>query len=251
MSDYHRGDATEGEIMFRMQWCLGMLGVLALAAATGGAEDKKAKDNTPPEGFTALFNGKDLTNWQGLVELPDRSKLNPEQLAKKQKEANEKYLPHWKVDDGALHYDGKGQNLQTAKDDGNFELYVDWKIPPKGDSGIYLRGNPQVQIWDSDNLGDNLKEDLHTGSGGLWNNPKGSKGKQPLKKADKPVGEWNTFHIIMKGDKVTVVLNGEKVVDEAPLANYWDKGKPLPAKGPIELQDHKDELWFKNIYIKE
>ncbi len=222
---------------------------LVLAAANAPADEKK--DNSPPEGFTALFNGKDLTNWQGLVELPQRAKLNPDELAEKQKAANEKYLPHWKVEDGALVYDGKGQSLQTAKDYGNFELYVDWKIPPKGDSGIYLRGNPQVQIWDSDTLADNLAEDRGKGSGGLWNNPKGSPGKQPLVKADNPVGEWNTFHIIMKGDKVTVFLNDKKVVDDAALANYWDKGKPLPATGPIELQHHGDKLWFKNIYIKE
>jgi hypothetical protein len=233
-----------------MRWYLSLPLVLgALVSASAAADEKK--DNTPPEGFTALFNGKDLTNWQGLVELPQRANLNPEQLAEKQKAANEKYLPHWTVKDGALEYDGKGQSLQTAKDYGNFELYVDWKIPPKGDSGIYLRGNPQVQIWDSEHLADNLAEDRGKGSGGLWNNPKGSPGKQPLKNADKPIGEWNTFHIVMKGDKATVFLNGEKVVDDAPLANYWEKGKPLPETGPIELQHHGDKLWFKNIYIKE
>src|SRR5262249_50925694 len=203
------------------------------------------------KGFQALFNGKDLTGWQGLVELPQRAKLTPEQLAQKQKEANEKYLPHWTVKDGILTYDGKGQSLQTAKDYGNFELYVDWKITPHGDSGIYLRGQPQVQIWDSDTLPDNLKEDRGKGSGGLWNNPKNSPGQKPLVKADNPIGEWNTFHIIMKGDNVTVFLNGKKVVDDAPLANNWDKGKPLPKTGPIELQHHGDKLWFKNIYIKE
>jgi uncharacterized protein (TIGR03000 family) len=205
------------------------------------------KDNMPPPGFQALFNGKDLTNWQGLVELPQRKKLNPEELAKKQKEANEKYLPHWTVKDGILVYDGKGQSLQTAKDYGNFELYCDWKIPPKGDSGIYLRGQPQVQIWDSDTLGDNLKADRGKGSGGLWNNPKDSPGQKPLVKADNPIGEWNTFHIIMKGDNVTVILNGKKVVDDAPLANYWEKGKPLPAVGPIELQHHGNTLWLKEL----
>jgi hypothetical protein len=209
------------------------------------------KDNMPPPGFTALFNGKDLTNWQGLVELPQRKKLTPEALAKKQQEANEKYLPHWTVQDGVLVYDGKGQSLQTAKDYGNFELYVDWKLPPKGDSGIYLRGQPQVQIWDSDTLPDNLKEDRGKGSGGLWNNPKNSPGQKPLVKADNPIGEWNTFYIIMKGEKVTIFLNGKKVVDDAPLANYWEKGKPLPAVGPIELQHHGNTLWFKNIHIKE
>ncbi len=152
--------------------------------------DEKAgeKDNMPPPGFTALFNGKDLTNWQGLIELPARAKMSPEKRAEEQKKANDKYLPHWTVTDGVLLYDGKGQSLQTVKDYGNFELYVDWKIGPKGDSGIYLRGNPQVQIWDNP-----------IGSGGLYNNQKNP--SKPLKVADRPVGEWNTFHIIMKGDQ--------------------------------------------------
>jgi hypothetical protein len=150
-----------------------------------------------------------------------------------------------------LHYDGKGDSLQTAKDYGNFELWVDWKIEPKGDSGIYLRGNPQVQIWDTKEPA-YLKFNADKGSGGLWNNPKDSPGRDPLVHADNPVGEWNTFRIIMQGDKATIYLNGKLVVDNAPLANYWAKGKqPLPAKGPIELQHHNSELWFKNIYIKE
>ena len=206
-----------------------------------------AQDNTPPPGFTSLFNGRDLTGWQGLVEPPQRAKLTPEQLAAKQKEANEKYLPHWSVKDGVLLYDGQGHSLQTAKDYGDFELWVDWKIHPKGDSGIYLRGNPQVQIWDP--------AQHPEGSGGLYNNQKNP--SKPSKCADKPVGEWNTFRIVMKGEKVTIWLNGELVVDNVTLENYWakvkdkDPDRPIPAKGPIELQHHGDELWFKNIYIKE
>ena len=216
-----------------------LVAVLAWSAAARSDEDKAGpEDNKPPAGFKALFNGKDLTGWQGLVELPQRAKLSPEQLAKEQEEANKKYLPHWKVVDGTLTYDGKGQSLQTVKDYGNFELYVDWKIGPKGDSGIYLRGNPQVQIWDNPE-----------GSGGLYNNK--NHPSKPLVFADKPVGQWNHFHIVMKGDRVTVFLNGKKVVDDTPLENYWERGKPLPAKGPIELQHHGDKLWFKNIYIKE
>jgi hypothetical protein len=218
---------------------------------SGAGDKEKARDNVPPKGFTALFNGKDLIGWQGVVALNQRKKLSPEQYREAVEKANKKVLPHWKVEDGVLTYDGKGDSLQTAKDYGDFELYVDWKIHPKGDSGIYLRGQPQVQIWDSDNLGDNLKADKGKGSGGLWNNPRGSKGQTPLKKADRPVGEWNTFHIVMKGDLVTIHLNGTLIVDEAPLFNYWEKGKPLPTTGPIELQHHGDVLWFKNIYIKE
>ena len=239
------------KVVFRISRLL--LLALVLAAPVLGKEksaDKAGpKDNQPPEGFIALFNGKDLTNWQGLIDIKARAKLSPEQLAKQQKEANAKYLPHWTVQDGILSYDGKGQSLQTVKDYGNFELYIDWKIEEKGDSGIYLRGNPQVQIWDSDKTPGARGDDKGSGSGGLWNNEKNP--KRPLKKADKPVGEWNTFHIVMKGDKVTIHLNGVLVVDKVPLENYWDRGQPLPTRGPIELQHHGDKLWFKNIYLRE
>ena len=75
---------------------------------------------------------------------------------------------HWKAVDGILVFDGKGRSLCTAKDYGDFEMLVDWKIEKKGDSGIYLRGSPQVQIWDADQGGEGNK----IGSGGLYNNQK-------------------------------------------------------------------------------
>jgi len=212
------------------------IALLALTFVPTSADDQK--DNTPPPGFTALFNGKDLANWQGLVAINERAKLTKEALAKRQEQADKRILPHWKVDEGVLVYDGKADSLQTAKDYGNFELYVDWKIGKGGDSGIYLRGNPQVQIWDNPE-----------GSGGLYNNQKNP--RKPLVVADRPVGKWNTFHIVMKGDRVTVKLNGTTVVDNTPLENYWQRGQPLPARGPIELQHHGNALWFKNIYVKE
>jgi 3-keto-disaccharide hydrolase len=221
------------------------------------AQDKAGtNDNRPPEGFTALFNGKDLTNWKGVIPLNKR-KGTQDEIERLQKASDAKALPHWTVTDGILHYDGKGDSLQTVKDYGDFELLIDWKIEEKGDSGLYLRGQPQVQIWDSDNSPGARGEDKHSGSGGLWNNPlpKGtdpkSIGKMPLKKADKPVGEWNTFRIVMRGENVTVYLNGELVVDNKPLAPYKAFNDKLPEKGPIELQHHGDKLWFKNIYIKE
>lgn len=198
-----------------------------------------AADNTPPEGFTALFNGKDLSGWKGLVASPPaRAKMTPEQLADAQKKADEQMRAHWKVEDGALVFDGKGQSLCTAKDYANFEMYVDWKILPAGDSGIYLRGTPQVQIWANP-----------VGSGGLYNNQKNP--SKPSKNADKPVGEWNTFRIKMEGEKVWVWLNGELVVDNVTMENYWERDKPIYATGQIELQNHGNTLYFKNIYIRE
>ncbi len=226
---------------------------LVLSLSLYAADEKSTEPiNSPPPGFTALFNGKDLTGWQGVIPIVQRNKLkaDPEAYEKKVKEMNAKVFPHWTIKDGVLYYDGKSNSLQTIKDYGNFELLIDWKIEEKGDSGIYLRGQPQVQIWDSDNTPGARGADKGSGSGGLWNNPE-DKGKRPLKKADKPVGQWNTFRILMKGDKVTVYLNSVLVVDQQPLLNYWEKGKPVPDKGPIELQHHGDRLWFRNIFIKE
>ncbi|MFH1741596.1 MAG: DUF1080 domain-containing protein [bacterium] len=202
----------------------------------------KCKDNTPPKGFTALFNGKDLTNWKGLVANPvERAKMTPAQLAEAQKKADESMRAHWNVEDGAFVFDGKGDSLCTIRDYGDFELLVDWKIKEKGDSGIYLRGSPQVQIWDPANA--------NVGSGGLYNNKNNP--SQPLVTADNPIGEWNTFRIKMIGERVTVYLNGKLVVDNVVMENYWERDKPIYPTGQIELQNHGNTLYFKNIYIRE
>lgn len=205
---------------------------------------EEPKPNTPPEGFTALFNGRDLTGWKGLVGNPkSRAQMSPEQLAKAQEAADKRMRDHWKVVDGALVFDGKGDSLCTAEDFGDFELYVDWKIMPHGDSGIYLRGSPQVQIWDPNDGGQNA-----VGSGGLFNNQKNP--SKPSQRADKPIGEWNTFRIRMVGEKVSVWLNGELVVDNVTLENYWERDKPIYPTGQIELQNHGNTLYFRNVYIK-
>ena len=214
-------------------------GILAAIPASFG----RAADNCPPQGFVAVFNGHDLSGWKGLPAGPlqspaARAKASPEQLAAAQKEADDNMRAHWRVEQGALVFDGKGRSLCTAKDYGDFELYVDWKILPKGDSGIYLRGTPQVQIWD-----------VKIGSGGLYNNKKNP--SKPLKFADNPIGQWNSFRIKMVGEKVTVWLNGQLVVDNVVMENYWEPGKPIFRKGQIELQNHGNTLWFKNIYIRE
>ena len=218
-----------------------------------------AQDNVPPPGFVALFNGKDLSGWQGAIRIDQRLKLaaNPDKLAEAQRQTNERIFPHWKVEDGALVNDGRGGNLATVKDYRNFELLLDWRIEPKGDSGIYLRGIPQVQIWDSDALDPNrYKLEFGKGSGALWNNSNPSD-KVPLKRADRPPGEWNRFRIIVKDDRVTVYLNGELVAREVPLENIWERDKPVPQAGPIELQQHPKQdgsfgkIAFKNIFLKE
>ena len=123
---------------------------LLLFASPGAVSADDAPLNTPPKGFKALFNGKDLAGWKGLVGNPKtRAAMGNEELAEAQKAADEVMRAHWSVQDGALVFDGGGKSLCTAKDYGDFELLVDWKILAKGDSGIYLRGTPQVQIWDA------------------------------------------------------------------------------------------------------
>ena len=202
-----------------------------------------------PEGFTALFNGQDLTGWKGLVDDPkQRATMKPAELAAKQARANELMRANWRVEDGALVYRGTNfDNLCTAKDYANFELVADWKIAPNSDSGFYLRGTPQVQIWDP--FTPPAKPGNAVGSGGLFNNQ--THPAKPLRVADKPVGEWNRTRIILVGDKVHVFLNDELVVNNTVLENYWQRDLSLFPIGPIELQAHQTPVWFRNLYVRE
>jgi HEAT repeat protein len=198
------------------------------------------------EGFKPMFNGKDLTGWHGLVENPIvRAGMKPAELAKKQAEADKKALLNWSVKDGCIWFSGSGDNLCSVKEYGDFEMLVDWKITKAGDSGIYLRGSPQVQIWDTSRV----DVGAQVGSGGLYNNQKNQ--SKPLKVADNPVGDWNSFRIVMIGEKVSVWLNGELVVDNVTLENYWDRNIPVFPKGSIELQAHGTDLAFRDIYVRE
>src|SRR4029079_6072747 len=186
-----------------------LLVVLAMLAFTA-AVSAQEKLNTPPPGFKALFNGKDLTGWKGLplkanmnpkkkeaqpyvaMTMPDRLNASPGEFAEAQQRGDQSAREHWKVEDGVLVFDGKGQNLCTDKDYGDFELYVDWKIHEKADSGIYLRGSPQIQIWDP-YTSPKIAMGEDKGSGGIYNNQKNS--KEPIALGDKPIGQWNTFWI--------------------------------------------------------
>ncbi|MCP4169893.1 MAG: DUF1080 domain-containing protein [Fuerstiella sp.] len=225
-------------------------------------------DNTAPEGFTTFFNGKDLSGWKGLAHrnASERRALKGKSLQEAQAKADENMRVHWSVADGVLTYDGTGQSLCTAKDYGDFEFYIDWKIPPGADSGIYLRGTPQVQIWDpwdprvkdgqdppttSEEWVTQFTNGRNLGSGGLWNNKRWR--NAPTVLADKKPGEWNTFLIRMVGDKVSIWLNNRLIVNRVALENYWDKTGtvPLPRADQIELQHHGSELFFRNLYIRE
>lgn len=209
--------------------------------------------NVPPEGFKALFNGKNLEGWIGRGTDDPRkwAAMDAEEKAQKLQADNESLKQHWRVEDGLLINDGKGKYATTVDEFKDFILLVDWKmVAPNGDSGIYLRGVPQVQIWDPDNPAQN-KHGNQKGSGGLWNNNQGSEGKDPLVKADKPIGEWNTFRIKMIGDRVTVHLNDQLVVDNAVMHNYFDRKNPVFESGVIQLQTHGSEMHFRNVFIKE
>lgn len=246
--------------------------LLAVAVLFGICLSLPAVDNSTPEGFVSLFNGKDLSGWK----LAD---------------GDEK---HWKIIDGVIDHDGRSEtrgeknSLWTEKSYGNFTLRLDWrlktdepgftwKVPillPDGshkkdengneveveiedvDSGVYLRGSSkaQVNIWL-----------WPAGSGEVWGYREDPKmpaevraGVTPKKKADKPRGEWNTFEITMKGDRLWVKLNGEEVINNAQLPGVAEKGR-------IALQHHdvrynaKKMKWtgppsliqFRNISIKE
>jgi len=207
-----------------------------------------------PAGFTTYFDGylgQLKTMWKGVTrdEKFDNPKVRqaatPEKRAEMQKKADAQRDAHWHVRNGNLFFDGYqgGYSLATYKDLKDFELWADWRtMSITGDSGLYLRGAPQVQIWDAHNQ-------WGIGSGGLYNNKKNP--SNALKIADRQVGDWNRFHVIMKGEKVTVWLNGELVVDNVTLENYWDRSQPIFPVEQLELQCHGDPTEWRNIFIKE
>ena len=200
-------------------------------------------------GYVSLFNGKDLSGWKGLVANPlKRNEMSAKELAAAQVVADKKMREGWIVKDGVLSFTGKGDNIATVKQYGDFEMLVDWKLDKDGkdgDAGVYLRGTPQVQMWDISrtNVG------AQVGSGGLYNNK--THESKPMKVADNPLGEWNTMKIKMVGEKVTVHLNGELVVDNVTLENYWDRNQSIFPVEQIELQAHGTLVYYRDIYLKE
>lgn len=235
-------------------------------------------DKAVPEGFVPLFNGIDLDGWE--VRQPDQSGNSENYNAGLTDNRD------WQVVEGVIdcnpHEAPGDRNLWTAGSYGDFELLVDWRIKespyinraakiilpdgtykkddsgseilidvPNTDSGIFLRGRhkSQVNIWC-----------WPVGSGEVWGyrtdpafSPEVRAGVTPKVRADRPIGQWNTFHIIMKADRLTVTLNGRPVLDNARLPG-------VPAEGPIALQHHgdrKDGEWgasllqFRRIFIKQ
>lgn len=207
----------------------------------------------PPDGFTALFNGTDLAGWHGMPHFDPRklAEMKEEDRAKQIAEWTEDAKKHWSVQNGELVNDGNGAYLTTDRELGDIELLIEYKTVAKADSGIYLRATPQVQIWDHTKEGGKWEIGADKGSGGLWNNSAGAKGKDPLVLADKPFGEWNKFRIIQVGARTTIYLNDKLVVAHATLENFWDRESPLFPKGVIQLQTHGGEIRWRNIFVRE
>ena len=223
-----------------------LLTLLALPLALRAAEPK------PPEGFRVLFNGHDLTGWHGL-NPHSVAKLTGEPRAAMLAKMREEFPQHWRVEQGELVNSGTGPYATTDDEFGDYELLIEYKTVPKADSGIYLRGHPQVQIWDKHQVFDPKQPDRrpHLGSGGLFNNPPKTLGRDPIMVVDKPFGQWNTLRIRQIGARVWVTFNTRLVVEGAPMENYWEKGKPFPARGPFMLQTHGGEIRWRAIYVRD
>lgn len=211
-----------------------------------------AAEPAAPAGFRAIFNGKDLAGWHGL-NPHSVAKLTGEKREAALKKMRNEFASHWHVENGELVNDGTGPYATTDQEYGDIELLIEYKTVAKADSGIYLRGLPQVQIWDSNQTFDPKKPDRNPGlgSGGLFNNTPKTPGRDPLVLADRPFGEWNSFRIRQVGARTWVWLNEKLVVDGATMENYEDRTKPLPARGPIMLQTHGGEIRWRNLFVRE
>jgi len=194
------------------------LGDLKADASPGKPLPAKA-DFAAMAGWTPLFDGKDLEAWQ----------------------VNKQQAEHWLVEDGIIRYDGRAGTLLTKKPYRDYTLRVDWRLPRKADSGVFVRDSKQLNIWT-----------WHMGSGEMWEHRGGFKPKVegernpyiPSTREDRAVGEWNTFVITVKDDLVTVVLNGKEVISQAPL-------RGSSKQSPIGLQQHGDPIEYKSIYVKD
>lgn len=221
-----------------------LIAALMVASISVNAQKKK--------GFTPLFDGKTTTGWHTYGK----------DFAGKA----------WTAEDGVLHFDPKlknndGGDLVTNKEYGNFHLKLEWKVAPKSNSGIifyvhedlskykqtYLTG-PEMQVIDNDGHKDG-KINKHR-AGDLYDILKSK--SEPVK----AVGEWNLAEIISNKGKLTLKLNGKKVVETTMWDENWKnliagskfakwEGFGTYKTGKIALQDHGDEVWFRNIEIKE
>ena len=225
---------------------------LICAASLISSNPAQSAENTAPKGFTTLFNGTDLSGWWG-AETEDPRKylaLSADEFKAKHDASLADIQQHWRVEKGTLVNDGKGLFLTSDRNFSDFEFLVDYKTVPLADSGIYLRGCPQVQIWDSTEKA-KFKLGANKGSGALWNNSAGAPGKDPQVKADKPFGEWNHLRIVMAGPRVWVWLNEQQTVNGALMENHYDRNQPIPPRGPIQLQTHGGEISWRNVFIRE
>ncbi|MBM4061333.1 MAG: DUF1080 domain-containing protein [Planctomycetes bacterium] len=216
---------------------------LAAAAAVGQAD--------PATGCRPLWNGRDLTGWHGQRHF-DPYKLAAMPAEPRQKlraEDDATVARHWRVESGELVNDGDGAYLTTDEVFGDAEYSLEYRTVALADSGIYLRGCPQVQIWDTTEAGGKWKLGADKGSGGLWNNEQHE--RFPPQLADKPFGEWNRLEIRQIGALTWVELNGVVTADGVVMENYWNRKLPLPRTGPLQLQTHGGEIRFRNLQVRE
>ncbi|MCX8229116.1 MAG: DUF1080 domain-containing protein [Planctomycetota bacterium] len=202
--------------------------------------------------FIAPFlQGHSIEDWRGRPHLTPGAEAtwSKAERTQKQKEWDKDRDAHWRMEGNEIVNDGGGVFLTTIQDYGDFSLSLEYKTVAGADSGIYLRGCPQVQIWDWTEAGGKWNLGADKGSGGLWNNQVHS--RFPSQRMDQPFGEWNTLRIVMVGSYVSVWMNGTQVVHRAVLENYFDRSQPIPARGPIQLQTHGGEIRWRNISITE
>ena len=220
------------------------MGTVDSSAAQPGAPNTLT-DAERAEGWKLLFDGTSMAGWRGYgkTAMPDSG---------------------WSVVDGAITRTGRGGDIVATDSYRNFELALEWKVPPGGNSGVFYRAleskdpiyysAPEMQVLDDAGHVDGKNPLTSAGAAyGLYAPPRG---------VVKPAGEWNAARIVARGNHVEHWLNGQKVVDYELGSPDWtakvqaSKFKDWPrygksARGHIGLQDHGDTVSFRNIRIRE
>ena len=194
--------------------------------------------------------GHGVTAWRGRPHLDPKLEAAWDEptRAAKQAEFDAEVRAHWSASGAELINDGHGAYLTSNNDFADAEYQLEYRTVAMADSGIYLRANPQVQIWDTTEAGGKWNLGANKGSAGLWNNKRHP--RDPLVKADQAFGEWNSMKIRQVGARTWVWLNEHLTVDAVPMENYFEPSLPLPPRGPLQLQTHGGEIRFRNLAVR-
>ena len=218
-----------------------MIGYLVIAHLFAG---QTAFDQQSWADLLRVDQSGKLLCWQPMLNTPFGASLTPKQMAAERSSLVAEMKSCCHLDRGELTVYGDGSGIETNLVVRKYILEFQWRVPSGGEAVVYLRGNPAIRLRDSRSR---IDSDLGLGAGGLFLNQQYR--AHPLIFADKQVMEWNDMRIMHKDDRVTVVLNGIKVVDSVPLEPFWQRTQAISIEGSLGVGSVRGSIQFRSMRL--